>query len=233
MSRRLVLPSLLLLLTLLAACAPAPETRRVEIEQLTEPVGFYPQQTGATWQYLPNNAKLDEPRVFQRVEGPTVIDGEVYVGWQLIGRGLEVQNYRQYRDDGVYLKRRTRPGAIITFDPPLKEFPAQDELRVGASWGGETKADVFYPQAKSENQHAELTVNYTFTVVDRRTVSVVAGTFEVFVIDFVSRTFGADGEIADELRQTSWFTPYLGEVLTDTGFFLVETNVVPSEPPAP
>ena len=61
-------------------------------------------------------------------------------------------------------------------------------------------------------------------VVDQRTVTIPAGEVTVYVIDFVTRTFGADGEIVDELVQEVWFAPHVGEVRTENGYFLVETN---------
>jgi hypothetical protein len=64
------------------------------------------------------------------------------------------------------------------------------------------------------------------TVVDRREVTVTAGTFEVFVLNFTSRTTDESGEVVDELTQETWFAPYLGEVRTENGFFLVDSNLL-------
>jgi len=63
-------------------------------------------------------------------------------------------------------------------------------------------------------------------------VTVAAGTFEVFVLNFTSRTLDEDGVVLEELTQETWFAPYLGEVRTENGFFLVDSNLLglPREP---
>ncbi len=224
--RRFILFAALLLL---AACAPvATEPGRVEIEQLNEALSFYPQETGAVWRYLPDGERLDATPLFQRIEGPTVINGERWIAWRLVGRGLDNYSFRQYRDDGVYLLREIRPGTEITFDPPLKELPAQRDLRVGISWAGETTAQLFFPEARPESQRSELELSYSYTVVDKRNVSVVAGDFEVFVINFESRSMDAEGNIIETIRQEQWFAPFAGEIRTKLAYFLVETNFLPS-----
>ena len=214
---------------LLAACAPTTSDERVEVQQLTEPLTYYPNQTGARWQYLPDAARLSDPRLIRSIEGPTVLDGEVWISWRTAGRGIDLRTFRQTRPDGVFLKRRVRPGSVITFDPPIQEFPAQGQLRVGATWAGETSATIEFPGADPENRHSTLELTYTYTVVDQRSVTLLAGEFDVFVVNLVTRTFDEDGEIVEELRQETWFSPFVGEVRTDNGYFLVETNVVEQE----
>lgn len=213
-----------LALAVLAACAPTQSEERVTVEQLTEPIGYYPQQTGATWRYLPDNARLGDPAVVLRVEGPTVIDGDVWIAFHMVGLGLDVGWFRQFRPDGVYLKREVRPGTEITFDPPIRELPEQGAMRVGTTWNGSTTARVFYPQATPENQRDEIDVDYRFTVVDERTVTVAAGTFDVYVINFITRSLDADGGIREELTQETWFSPFIGDVKTENDFFLVGAN---------
>jgi hypothetical protein len=230
-SIHLSLPILLSAL-LLAACAPmAEEGPRVTVEQLSGPVSFYPQEVGATWQYLPDNARLNETRVFQRIDGPTILEGEVVTGWRLVGRGIDERNFRSYRPDGVYLLRTTKPGSIIDFRPPVREFPPGGSLRVGATWGGETTATVTYPDARPEHRSASLDIRYGYTIVDQRTARVPAGEFTFYVIDFESVTIDSEGRTTEELSQTTWFAPYVGEVRTESGYFLVETNFeLPGQP---
>lgn len=224
------LSPLLLLTVVLAACAPATDSGpRVVVEQLTESVGFYPQQTGAVWQYLPDGANLNDMRLFRQVLGPTVLNGELVVGSRLRGRGIDEQNFRTYQSDGVFLHRTAKPGSTIDFAPAIQEFPAADEIRVGASWGGETTATVRYAEARAEHREASLDIRYRYTVVDRRSARVPAGEFTVFVIDFNSVTVDEEGNDIEELNQTAWFAPYVGEVRTESNFFLVETNFVPRE----
>lgn len=206
----------------LSACAPSSEAPRVGVAQLTEPITFYPNQTGATWEYLPNGARLTDPRTAVQVLGPTVVDGEVWVAWHARGRGLDETSYRQVRADGVWLKRQERLGTTYSFDPPLQEYPPSGQLRVGALWIGKTTVHMSADEGK---QTLNVAVDYTYMVVDKRKVTVPAGEIEVYVIDFISRTTDGDGNVKDELTQQSWFAPYLGEVRTRNQQVLVGTNV--------
>ena len=224
---RFYLPLVALALSalLLGACAPAPEVGRVEVAQLANAPSFYPQETGATWTYLPAGSPLNAVPAFQQVEGPTLIDGERWIAWRLVGRGLNVRSFKQYRPDGVFVLREVRPGTQLTFDPPLQELPAQGELRVGSSWGGESSASIYYPNAPQGSQRETLRFAYTYTVVDRRQVRVEAGTFNVFVINLESRLSGAaDGANNETIRQEIWFAPFVGEVRTELDFVLTDTN---------
>lgn len=223
----LVLAAFGLMSVLLAACAPAGSDARVSVQQLTQPISFYPQQTGARWEYLPDGAKLDDPRLVVTVEGPTVLDGEVWTAWHLVGRGLDITRYRQYRPDGVYLRQEEKLGTLIRFDPPMQEFPAQDQLRVGATWSGDTTVTVNATGDSSDTSAARtLDVNYVYTVVDRRTVNVSAGSFDVYVIAFTTRTLDQNASVTKELTQQFWFSPFVGEVKDEAGNFLVASNVL-------
>jgi len=212
-----------LLLALLAACTPTTDERRVEVEQLTDPISFYPFQAGARWEYIPDRARLSDPTTVVQVLGPTVVGNEVWVAWHTRGRGLDQTSYRQVRDGGVFLLREERLGTTFTFDPPLQEFPPQSQLRVGASWSGSSTVRLSADGGKQ--QHA-LRFDYVYTVVDQRTVTLPAGEFDVFVIDFTTRTFDDGGDVTEELTQQTWFSPYVGEVRTRTGQVLVGSNVI-------
>ncbi|MDT3681921.1 MAG: hypothetical protein ROY82_05500 [Truepera sp.] len=209
----------------LAACAPTTDdTKRVGVAQLTEPITYYPNQTGATWQYLPNGARLTDPTTTVQILGPTVLEGEVWVAWNARGRGLDEMSYRQVRPDGVWLKRQERLGTTYEFDPPLHEYPAPNSLRVGELWTGTTNVHI---SAQEGKQTLDVKVDYSYIVVDKRKVTVPAGEIEVFVIDFTSRTTDENGGIKEELKQTTWFTPYFGDVRLRSGQVLVSTNVGP------
>lgn len=221
---------LLFIALLLAACVPAAEEGpRVIVEQLTEPVSFYPMQTGAAWQYLPDAARLDEPRLLKVIQGPTVLQGQLVTGSHLVGRGIDEQNFRTYGNDGVFLWRTTKPGSIIDFAPAVQQFPSQSQLAEGATWGGRTTATVTYPEARPESREATLDIRYEYTVVDKRSATVPAGQFEIYVIDFNSVTVDEQGTVLEELTQTSWFVPYVGEVRTENGYYLVEANFLEQE----
>ncbi len=220
----------LVVIALIAACAPSVEAPRLEVQQLSEPVSFYPHQTGARWAYVRDGAALDGIRYVETVEGPSVIDGEVWIASRLVGGGQDVRHYRQYRDDGVYLRRQTRPGATIDFEPPIREFPAEAELRVGLTWRADTVADQRYPSAAPGLRRITVPVEYVYTVIDRRPVTVAGRAFDVFVIDRTVRQYDEDGGVADELSRTMWFAPFIGTVRHENAWFLVETNVTPAQP---
>jgi hypothetical protein len=65
--------------------------------------------------------------------------------------------------------------------------------------------------------------------VDRRRVTVAAGSFDVYVLNLVTQTLAADGP-GEKLTQEIWFSPYVGEVRTDSGYYLVEMNFTPTYP---
>lgn len=220
----------LLALVGLAACLPTEaDPGRVEVAQLFEALSFYPKETGAVWHYLPDGERLDAMRVTQRIEGPTVLGGQLLIATRLVGRGIDQLDLRDHTDEGVYLVQRTLPGLRVTFDPPLQELPAESALRVGASWGGTTTVTAYYPEARPENRRVSGTTSYRYTVVDRRKVRVVAGEFEVYVITFESNSLDAQGNIADTLRQELWFAPHIGKVRHELGFYLVEANFLARE----
>lgn len=218
MSRFLYAP---LLLALLAACAPA-AAPRVSVTQLTEAPTYYPHPTGAVWRYLAEGEPQDAAPLAQGVEGPTIVEGRPLVAWRTAGRGVETRTYRDYRETGVYIPRETGPGYITTITPPIQEWPRAGTLRVGLSWGGEATATVAFTEA-SEQETVRL--EYRYEVVDLRPVTTTAGTFEVYVVAFESRSLSPSGETQEELRQEIWFTPFVGEIRTETGLVLLETNL--------
>jgi hypothetical protein len=221
--RALLVGATLLALTVVA-CTPSAGTdqRRVEVQQLSEPTTYYPYQTGAAWQYLPEGARLTDPRASVVVEGPAVVDGGVWIAFREMRPGWEQRSYRQFRPDGVYLHSQVRLGiTTIKYDPPLKEFPEADGLRVGTIWSGETTITL----SLGDGSPPQVTdVEYVYTVIDKRTVQVPAGPLEVYVIDLTTRLL-EDGQVAEESSRQFWYAPYIGEVMLRTGHVLVATNV--------
>lgn len=206
-----------------AACAPTSEEGTVSVDQLRDTITYYPYQTGATWQYLPEGARLSAPRAGIVVEGPTVVDGGVWISYREIRPGFEQRSYRQVRPEGVFLHSQVRLGiTTLRYDPPLQEFPPAGTLRVGAQWSGETTVHLTLTGDADTEQRR---VAYVYTVVDERTVSVPVGEIQVYVIDLTTRLIGEDGTVVDEESLQTWYTPYLGEVRLRTGHVLVETNV--------
>lgn len=227
------LPSLLAagLLVLLAACAPSVDnTPRTSVEQVGRAVGFYPDQAGASWQYLPNNAPVDDPPLVQLVEGPRVLGGRTLIAHLTRGGGAEERKYRSIGPDGVHMFARVVPGAQTTFDPAIMEFPPAAQLVRGASWGGRTTATTFFPAAQPEFQTESQQIRYSYTVVDRRQVRVPAGSFDVYVINLVTEQLNEAGRVSNSLTQEIWYSPYVGEVRTVGGYYLTGLNFEPFYP---
>ncbi len=221
--KRALLVGASLLLVLAAACAPSTASdQRVEVLQLSEPTTYYPHQTGAAWEYLPEGARLSDPRAGVVVEGPAVIGGGVWISFREVRPGWEQRSYRQFRDDGVYLHSQVRLGiTTIEYDPPMKEFPAPESLRTGTQWSGDTRVTL----SLGDGSPPEVSdVNYVYTVLDRRTVQVPAGSLDVFVIDLTTRLL-EDGAVTEESSRQFWYAPYVGEVRLRTGHLMVATNV--------
>jgi hypothetical protein len=226
--KRVSLVVLLLSASLLVSCAPQVNETPVEVQQFSGSVSYYPHEAGATWQYLGDGETMSSPRITAQVLGPTVLNGELWVVTRAAGKGLDTSWYRQYRPDGVFLLKEVRPGMELSYDPPLQEMPPEGSLRVGATWTGDTTVTVFYPEAKNpEEQTQKYSFNYTYTVVDQRDTNPPAGDFNVYVINFVARTTDADGNETPTDTQETWFTPNVGEIRTENGYFLVDTNVRP------
>ncbi|MFU8887068.1 MAG: hypothetical protein ACNA8N_00505 [Trueperaceae bacterium] len=217
-------------LVALVACAPVQEQGRVAVQQLAATPSAYPQETGIQWSYLRDGALLDDPRYVETIEGPAVLDGDVWIAFRLVGGGQDVTHYRQFRADGVHLRRQTRPGGSFTFEPPIRELPAEGELRVGAQWTGSTVATGVFPGAPAGQRRFTQSIDYVYTVVDRRPVTVSERVYDVFVIDRTARTFGEDGEVVDEVSQQVWFALGVGKVRHENGWFLVATNFEAAQP---
>lgn len=222
---------LLILLVVLAGCVPASNTERARAESAPEAVSYFPAETGATWEYLPSGARLSDPPVEITVDGPTIVDDMVATAWSTFGRGRIATHFRIHTDGEQRLWREYRPGVIIDFDPPMLEYPA-GELTNSTSWSGETTVRV-YEDRLSETASSIVgkavlqayTVNYKTTVVETRTVTVPFGEVEVFVLNHVAEHVNEDGEIIDRVTSLTWFSPFLGEVRSDSGLLLTHTNV--------
>jgi len=219
-----------LTLALLAACAPTVETGRVDVQQLVAAPSVYPQETGVRWSYLREGARLDDPRYVETIEGPAVIDGDVWIAFRLFGGGQDATHFRQFRDDGVYLRRQTRPGGTFSFDPPIREMPASADLRVGAIWSGSTSATGNFPGAPVGRRVFTQSIDYVYTVVDLRPVTVGGRIYDVFVIDRTARSFNEAGAIVEEVSQQIWFAPGVGKVRHENGWFLVDSNFAAGRP---
>lgn len=212
------------------ACAPAADPGRVDVQQLVAAPSFYPRETGLRWSYLPGGARLDERHFVETIEGPAVLDGDIWIAVRLTGPGREDVQYLQFRQDGVYLGRLARLGGTIDYDPPQRLMPAQEELRVGAIWSGSTFATTNFPGAVPSQRTQRIAIDYVFTVVDRRSVNVGGRVYDVFVVDRTGRTVDDRGGPIQETSQQIWFAPGVGKVRHENGWFLIETNFEAGSP---
>jgi hypothetical protein len=213
-----------------AACAPAADPGRVDVQKRVAAPSFYPQETGLRWSYLPSAARLDERPFVETIEGPAVLDGDIWIAVRLTGPGRDDVQYVQFREDGVYLARLARLGGTIDYDPPQRLMPAEEALRVGAIWSGSTIAAANFPGAVPSQRSQRIAIDYVFTVVDERPVTVGARVYDVFVIDRTGRAFDESGAVVEEVSQQIWFAPNVGKVRHENGWFLVGTNFEAGRP---
>jgi hypothetical protein len=233
--KRASLIILLFITGLLTSCAPgATNEKPIEVKQFAGEVSYYPHEVGASWAYLGEGEPSDAARFVMTVQGPTVVNGDLWIVTSAVGKGLDIAWYRQYRPEGVFLLRESRPGTEINYDPPIQEMPAEGSLRVGSTWSGESTVTVYFPDAKRpEDRTLVRKFNYTYTVVDeRKSLNTPAGDFNAFVIDFVVRTYDTEGNEVPcngtgECKYTTFFSPNVGEIRTRSSYYLVQTNVRP------
>lgn len=202
----------------LAACAPS-AVERVNITQQPDSVTFYPRQAGIERSYLPQGAPLDAPRFSINELGATTRSGQILHATREYGKGVNRTIYRAYTNQGALKLREEYPSHTVTYDPPLREYPRHDALALGARWSGQTTATLRFPQRDLVEQ---VDVQYTYTVVDKRLVSVNNAQVEVFVITLEATD---PTNPHTELNQELWFAPYLGLVRTPEGLYLVDTNL--------
>src|SRR5690625_1923718 len=114
------------LLAVLGGCVPVSSDAgpRTQVEQLTRPVGYYPDQAGARWEYLPDNAPVDDPRVIQLVEGPRVVNGRTLISHLTRGAGAEERKFRSIGPDGVAHHTRAGPAPRTTPHTTTTSSPA-------------------------------------------------------------------------------------------------------------
>lgn len=212
------------LLLVLAACAPP--TKSVGTSVDVGEVSFYPRQTGVIHEYLPEDASDTQPRLIQRILGPRL--AQRYIASVSIGRGLDITSYRSYTNQGVFLHRQDGPGYSMTLDPPLREYPGANALQAGATWQGSSTVTINYTE--SNNAPEIFTMNYLYSVVDRRMVNLergddLLGRFDTFVISLEGERLADDGRLVQRIEQDIWFSPYIGEILTKEGGLLIASNV--------
>lgn len=202
----------------LAACAPvaqAPE--RATAQTPLAAASFYPHETGLAWEYLPAGEALTRPRYRLSVQGSAEFAGQRAVAYRMEGRGSDQSWFRQVGEHGVRLLGFTKPGLVVTLNPPMQELPPAGAWRAGLSWDGESELQVI--QGREVVQRGR--VSWRFVVLEQRSVSVPDGTHNVWV---VSRQLRDDVGGLFPLSEQLWFAPHVGEVRTPEGLLLVARN---------
>jgi len=207
------------------ACAPvATNPPRLEVGFAPKQVSYYPLEAGLLNVYLEAGERTDSPTLKRENLGRTMIDGIGYSQVRFYGRSSDELHYYLEDDEGIKLAREDKGNTVITYSPPILVFPAE-ALEVGLSWSGETDAHI----ASSEEQPSAH-IEYTYTVVDERRVQITVDQVnkaeptwvDAFVLAEEQRL--SEAGTAQVFQGSYWFTPYLGEVRTRSGAFLIGTN---------
>lgn len=192
---------------LLTACAPSARstpTPRATAALTPDAPSYYPHQTGLNWTYLGEGESILTPPYALSVIGPSVTEGQRVILTRLRGRAIDITYYQQHDNTGVHLHREDRNGYRITYDPPIQEFPRQNALAPGVTWGGTTTATITYDDPQRATTQQEMT--YRYTVLEQRPATTPAGEFNTYTIELAA----SDDATNAETRQHLWFTPHMG-----------------------
>lgn len=215
----------------LSGCLPSTEPEdidqkpKVDIISSTKTISFYPQETGLTWHYLPDGYTLDSVPVKKKIEGPRMAEGQLFTVDRTVGRGIDVTSFKQYMEDGVYKSREVGPGYLLRLNPPIRELPAASNMRVGYAWQGSTRSEVTFTDTSSANRQQVFETDYTYSIVDKRTVQLASKQFEVYVINLESKLTREDGTV-DNLSKEIWYMPYYGEIRNSFEQYLVGGTIL-------
>jgi hypothetical protein len=201
------------LILVLSACAPA----RVNAPRLTVGVplqqpSYFPLETGFMWHYLEPGERLDAPQMVRENLGTTRLGEQVYYLVRVYGRQSLTVYYYQVSEGGVFLAREDHDKLVLVYDPPRQVYPQWFE--VGQVWRGSSTVRL----VKENQETARLPLTYQASVVREQTVTVGGQTFSAFVITFEEQ-YG-DQVVSSEV----WVVPFVGDVRTKEGRFLVERN---------
>lgn len=202
-------------LALLSACAPSarPSADGASVETRIAGIHYHPRQAGIRRAYQPEG-QPGELRIDEL--GPTVRDGQTLYVTRSYGLGLDLRRYREHTPSGVFRVRDEYASHTVTYDPPLQEYPAT--IEPGRTWGGATRAHYDFPG--DEHDYAAI-IDYAFTAVQRRNVTINGRQLDVVVIDFEATQRNA----GQTLAQQHWYAPHLGVVRTPDDLYLVNTNL--------
>jgi hypothetical protein len=105
----------------------------------------------------------------------------------------------------------------VTFEPAIQEYPAANDLKIGATWGGETT--VTEPNLADPTKPKSYKISYTYTVLARQQFKVAEKVYDTYRI-----AYEVISSPTQRSTQTIHFTPSVGEVRTKEGLLLLDKN---------
>jgi hypothetical protein len=217
-----ILPMLVLSVSLLGCVftqEPAkPPKPPVESGVVGGKTSFYPNAAGLTWQYIKESNSADAPKYKLEILGPSIFHGKTLTAIHFVGNASDQTYFREFSGSGVkFYGFSIAQTGDVTFDPPIQEYPAANDLKVGATWGGETT--VTEPNLADPSKPKSYKISYTYTVLDRQQFKVAEKIYDTYRI-----AYEVISSPTQRSTQTIHFTPSIGEVRTKEGLLLLEKN---------
>jgi hypothetical protein len=217
-----ILQMLILSLGLLS-CVPTrepatPTKPPVESGVVGGETSFYPNAAGLTWHYIKESTSADAPKYKLEILGPSLFHGRTLTAMRFFGNASDQTYFREFSSSGVkYFGFSIAQTGDVTFDPPIQEYPAANELKIGATWGGETT--VTEPNLADPTKPKSYKLSYTYTVLARQQFKVAEKVYDTFRI-----AYEVISSPTQRSTQTIHFTPSIGEVRTKEGLLLLDKN---------
>jgi hypothetical protein len=217
-----ILPAMVLSLGLFA-CIPTQETRKplkppVESGVVGGETSFYPNAAGLTWQYIKESNSADAPKYKLEVLGPSLFHGKTLTAIRFVGNASDQTYFREFSSTGVKLYGFSiSQTGDVTFEPPIQEYPASSELKIGATWSGQTT--VTEPNLADKTKPKSYPISYTYTVLARQQFKIGENVYDTFRI-----AYEVIASPTERTTQTIHFTPSIGEVRTKEGLLLLGKN---------
>ncbi len=215
--------SLLVLSLGLFACVPTQEPAKppkppVESGVVGGETSFYPNAAGLAWQYIKESTSADAPKYKLEVLGPSLFHGKTLTAIRFVGNASDQTYFREFSSTGVKLYGFSiSQTGDVTFEPAIQEYPASSELKLGATWGGQTT--VTEPNLADKTKPKSYPISYTYTVLARQQFKVGDKIYDTFRI-----AYEVIASPTERTTQTIHFTPNIGEVRTKEGLLLLGKN---------
>jgi hypothetical protein len=207
----------------LLACVPTQEPTKppkppVESGVVGGETSFYPNAAGLIWQYIKESTSADAPKYKLEILGPSLFHGRTLTAIRFVGNASDQTYFREFSSTGVKLHGFSiSQTGDVTFDPAIQEYPAQSELKIGATWGGQTL--VTEPNLADPSKPKSYKISYTYTVLARQQFKVAEQIYDTYRI-----AYEVISSPTQRSTQTIHFTPNIGEVRTKEGLLLLGKN---------